>query len=58
MGNFNSSGQADIMGVSVSNRYILSDKATYELYAIEAGCVYVMGYLALTELGRLSDNFL
>ena len=58
MGNFNSSGQGSILGISVSNRVILSDTATYKLYAIEAGCVYVLGYLTLTELGRLSDTFL
>ena len=58
MGNVDSNGQGSFGGVSYSNKVILSDNATYKLYAIEAGCVYVLGYVALTELGRLSDTFL
>ena len=58
MGNVDSNGQGSFGGVGYSTKVILSDNATYKLYAIEAACVYVLGYVTLTELGRLSDTFL
>jgi len=59
MGNYNSSsGTYSFGGVDISSKVILSDQATYKLYAIEAVCVFVLGYVSLTELTRLFDTFL
>ena len=59
MGNYNSStGSYSFGGVDISSKVILSDQATYKLYAIEAVCVFVLGYVSLTELTRLFDTFL
>ena len=59
MGNYNSSsGTYSFGGVDISSKVILSDQATYKLYAIEAVCVFVLGYVSLTELTRLFDTFI
>ena len=59
MGNYNSStGSYSFGGVDISSKVILSDQATYKLYAIEAVCVFVLGYVSLTELTRLFDTFI
>ena len=58
MGNYNSStGTYSFGGVDISNKIILSDQATYQLYAIEAVCIFAIGYLSISELERLSDAF-
>ena len=58
MGNYNSStGTYSFGGVDISSKVILSDQATYKLYAIEAVCIYVIGYITITELERLSEAF-